>query len=435
MLSRRAAPHRSTTGKGSRTLMRRIALLMLLVLVATLALACGGSSPESTPNEASGTETQPSPTAPADQTPAPGEASSTRSPEDAAPPAQPPPPGALASGAFAYGFNVFARGDEDGAEFNQKTIDMVTGAGFNWVRIPIYWSEVERAKNQWDPLPIDRIVEQFEGSGVHILATIVRAPDWARDPSGEQYLRDYADLAGFTHFLVERYQGKIEAWEIWNEQNLAAEVGGTVRVEDYAKMLEAAYQGAKQADRSAVIVFGGLTPTGVNDPSIAIDDVQYLEAFYNLENGRYATYFDVLGMHVNATNHGPDKMVPDNPGEGDWADDPSFYFRRAEQLREVMAARGDNRPVWITEFGWTTANQAPGYEYGADVSEQDQADYLVGAFQWASENWPWVRGMFVWNLNYAVITPPEDEKFPWGVLNADWSPRPAYEALREMPKS
>jgi len=33
-----------------------------------------------------------------------------------------------------------------------------------------------------------------------------------------------------------------------------------------------------------------------------------------------------------------------------------------------------------------------------------------------------------------VFVDPEDEKGPWSVLNADWSPRPAYRALQAMPK-
>jgi hypothetical protein len=127
-------------------------------------------------------------------------------------------------------------------------------------------------------------------------------------------------------------------------------------------------------------------------------------------------------------------MYPENPGTGDWSNDGSFYFRRVEQLHQVMSTHADTRPMWITEFGWTTANQAPDRGYGQYVTPQNQADYLVGAFEWAHEYWSWVTGMFVWNLNYSTITQPTDEKYPWSVLNADWSPRPAYEALRDMPK-
>lgn len=418
--------------KGRANLLRRITFFVFLLMLASIVAACGGGGSEADPTTAATEATTATATSAATPTDSPAEVTPTAEDEteaeteDVATPATP----------FAYGFNVFARGDEDGAEFNEQTIKMVKGAGFDWVRIQIAWDQVERAKDQWDPLPLDRIIEQFAASDVKILASVAKAPEWALDPTGEQFLRDFNDFAGFMHFLVERYGDKVAAWEIWNEQNLASEVGGVVRVSDYGKLLQAGYQGAKQADRTAVIVFGGLTPTGVNDPTIAIDDVKFLEEFYTIEGGRYATYFDVLGVHVNATHNAPELLYPDNPGTGDqWTDDPSFYFRRAEQLHAIMEQRNDQRPVWITEFGWTTENQAEGYEYGANVTEEDQAEYLVGAFAWAREHWPWTTGMFVWNLNFAVIAPPEDEKSPWGVVNPDWTPRPAYEALRDMPKS
>lgn len=338
------------------------------------------------------------------------------------------------SGSFAYGFNVYFRGDDQGADFNTRTIKAVKDAGFNWVRVQIAWDQFERAKGQWDPLPIDRMVEQYQGSNVSILASVVKPPQWALDPSGNQFLANDSDFQDLMHFLADRYKGKIGAWEIWNEENLASEMGGHVRVQDYGGILEAGYNGVKQGDPNALVVFGGLTPTGVNDPSIAINDLDYLKQFYDLRDGYYTKFFDVLGMHVSATNNPPDKMYPDNPGKGDWSNDPSFYFRRAEQLHQVMADHHDNRRVWITEFGWTTKNQAKGYEYGADNSPQNQADYLVGAFEYAQKNWPWTTGMFVWNLNYSTVVPPNDEKYPWAVLNADWSPRPAYTALQQMPK-
>jgi hypothetical protein len=339
------------------------------------------------------------------------------------------------SNGFAYGFNVYARGDADGADFNQKTIAMVKDAGFNWIRISIHWSEVEGAKDHWDPLPLDRIVDQYQGSGVKILATVSKEPDWARDPSEQQLLTNFQDFAGFMYFLAQRYKGKIHAYEIWNEENLADNMRGAIRIDDYGRLLEAGYQGAKQADPNITIVFGGLTPTGVNDPANAMDDLRYLQNFYNYSGGAYTKYFDVLGIHVSSTHNPPDKMYPEDPGIGGWTDHPSFYFRRGEQLHQVQVEHGDGRPIWITEFGWTTRNGAPGYEYGALNSEEDQANYLVQAYQIARSNWPWTTGMFVWNLNYSVISPPDDEKFPWSVLNADWSPRPSYEKLKAMPKS
>lgn len=335
---------------------------------------------------------------------------------------------------MSYGFNVAWRGDENAGDYNQNTRHAVDTAGFNWIRFQVRWSEVQREPEWWDPAPVDRMLEAYEGSDIRILVSVVGAPEWALDPSGEQFLADWESFVGFMGFMADRYQGQVDAWEIWNKQNMAHEMGGTVRVSDYAHLLEAGYRGVKAADPDALVVFGGLTPTGVNDPAVAVNDVDFLRSFYVYGDGYYQQFFDVMGMHLNATNNPPDTSHPDNPGPGEWSDHNSFYFLRGQDLRGVMSQFADDRPVWITEFGWTTENQAEGYEYGADVSEEVQATYLTSAFDVAREQMPWVTGMFVWNLNFSTQVPQEDEKYPWSVLRDNWSPRPAYEALQQMPK-
>ena len=135
-------------------------------------------------------------------------------------------------------------------------------------------------------------------------------------------------------------------------------------------------------------------------------------------------------------------MWPDNPVSGTgcaeggcWQRDPSFYFRRIEQLRAVMEKYGDGgKQMWLTEFGWTTKNEAPGYEYGSVISEDLQAQYLLRAFEKGKHDYPWMGVMFLWTLNHSVVVPPTHEMYPWSVIRNDWSPRPSYLALKAMPK-
>ena len=244
----------------------------------------------------------------------------------------------------------------------------------------------------------------------------------------------------------------MQAWEIWNEQNLAGEVGGHVQVAPYYETLKAGYEGVKAADPDAFVLFGGLTPTGLNDPSIAIDDIDYLRAFYEYADGDGRNYFDALAAHPGSAANPPDTSFPDKPGPGHcppkfaaqegscWRNAPDFYFRRIEDQRAVMEEYGDSgKQVWLTEFGWDSCQGLPapnGYEYCALTSEAQQAEYLVRAVEIAREEWPWLGAMFVWTLNYAA-TPsigPTDEKFGWSVLRADGSNRPAFIALRDLPK-
>ena len=333
-----------------------------------------------------------------------------------------------------YGFNVYLRGDAAGTSFTQQALSTVTDAGFSWIRIQAQWQTLEPSQGQFDFLSLDNQIDPAAAKGIHVIVSVVKAPAWA-DPTGG-IPNDPAPYGVLMQQLANRYSGKVQAWEIWNEENLAAETGGNVDVGRYVNLLKSGYTGVKAGDPNAIVLFGGLTPTGVTDPSIAIDDVQYLRQAYQYNNGEIKGYFDNLGAHPGSNNNPPDTMWPGNPGPGPgWQTDPSFYFRRVEQLRQVMIDNGDAaKQIWLTEFGWTTLNQAPGYEYGAQVSAQDQANYLVRAFEIGRTEWPWVGVMAVWNLDYSVIASPADEKTPWSVINSDWSPRPAFTALKDMPK-
>lgn len=337
---------------------------------------------------------------------------------------------------FAYGWNVAPRGDDQAETHNERTADLVLDSGFGWVRFMLPWDQFERQNNQWDPLPYDRMVEAFSSRGIDILIVVAKAPEWARSGQEGQFLADVDEFEEFMAFVADRYRGRVQAWEVWNEQNLAHEFGDHVDAPQYVEMLKAGYNGVKAGDPEALVLFGGLTPNGVMDEAIAIDDVKYLEQAYAYNGGEIRKYFDILGVHLNSTHNPPGARFPlADPEHEGWNDHPSFFFRRAEALRQVMVEAGDGeKPVWITEFGWTTENLAVGYEYGANNTEQEVAQYLTGAIEIARAEWPWTTGAFVWNLNWSTLTDPDDEKHPWSAVNADWSPRPAYEALSALPK-
>src|SRR5690242_16732552 len=169
--------------------MRRLSMMIAAALVLGLLAACGGGggSKTATTSFTTSAATTSDATAVASQTTeaSPSAASNSGTPVmEASPSAE--VSGDQPSGSFAYGFNVYFRGDDQGADFNMRTINAVKGAGFNWVRVQIPWDQFERANGQWDPLPIDRMVEQYQAGNVKILASVVKPPAWALDPSGNQ---------------------------------------------------------------------------------------------------------------------------------------------------------------------------------------------------------------------------------------------------------
>ncbi len=149
---------------------------------------------------------------------------------------------------------------------------------------------------------------------------------------------------------------------------------------------------------------------------------------------------DVVGAHFAGTLQPPDAL----PGQGDrpegWNNNSEFFFRRAEDLRRAMVESGHgDRQVWITEMGWATKNNTPGYEYGNYVSPEQQAQFLTRAIVRSRYDYaPWVGAVFIWNLNFAVTWGeagnPLHEQAAFGILNPDWSPRPAFTAIQNLRK-
>ena len=354
---------------------------------------------------------------------------------------------------LAYGFNAFLIGNSGGAAFNTRTMGKVREAGFGWVRVQLQWSEFEPSPGSYNTAVYDTIIGAASNGGANVLVSVVKAPAWASPSHPGALPENTAAFARTMRYLAARYAGEVQAWEIWNEQNLAGEVGGQVAVAPYFETLKAGYGAVKAADPSAIVLFGGLTPTGLNDPAVAVNDVEYLRAFYAYRDGEGRNYFDVLAAHPGSAANPPDTAYPANPGTGAcppkyaaqegncWKNAPDFYFRRVEDQRAVMVAAGDGpKQIWLTEFGWDSCQgglPAPnGYEYCALTSEAQQAQYILRAFEIARQEWPWMGAMFLWNLNYAA-TPSiqtSDEKYAWSVLRGDWTNRPAFEAIKAMPK-
>ena len=283
------------------------------------------------------------------------------------------------------------------------------------------------------------MVDSCQAYQIKILFSVVTSPLWANNAGTvEAPPADFQDFFDFLRALVSRYKGRVQAYEIWNEQNLLREWHGQpLSAAKYMEMLKGAYQTIKAIDPNAIVVSGAPTPTGVNDGVTAIDDRLYLQQMYK-HGLKY--YCDAIGVHPSGFANSPDAKFPsgNDPNRG-FDDHPSFFFRNTlEDYHNIIVANGDNKRLWATEFGWATVDQlgcgpAPGYEFATDINEQQQADYIVRAFQRA-KSYGWCGVMFLWNLNFAPVAGPCDEKAAYSILRADWTPRPAYYALKNMAK-
>ncbi|MGM0400693.1 MAG: glycosyl hydrolase family 18 protein [Chloroflexota bacterium] len=345
-----------------------------------------------------------------------------------------------APGYFGYGIQAAMVTDGN----HQRIFDHVNAMGFNWVKQQVEWFRYNPAPGEYHWGELDRIVDSANDNGVNVLFSVVKAPAWARPPedTDEGPPSDPNTYGDFVREMAQRYKGRVKAYEIWNEQNLYYEWGGRggkINAAEYVQLLKVAYNAIKSVDPGAVVVSGALTPTGTNDGDIAIDDRVYLEQMYQAGLARYC---DAVGAHPSGYNNPPDAdwRSWNDPDRPNCKRHPSWFFRSTmESYRNIMVKYGDaHKRIWPTEFGWATVDglgvaPARGYEYAADNTEEEQAKYLVRAYE-MSRSWGWVGPMFLWNLNFAPVAGAQDEKAAFGIVRDDWSPRPAFHALCNMPK-
>lgn len=336
-----------------------------------------------------------------------------------------------------FGYGIQAHGEHRLPEIVSSVQDL----GLGWVKQQVRWEDIEGTRGNYGWSGLDAIVDAYNQAGLQVLFSVTAAPSWARrGKPGDGPPDDYQDLSTFASAMAAHFRGRVQAYEIWNEPNVRREwEGAPLSAADYVRLLEGAYRAIKGADPAAIVVSGAPAPTGINDGVEGIDDRVFLEQMYGagLED-----FCDAVGAHPYGFANPPDVYYTGgdfDPGRG-WDDQPYFFFRNTmEDYYGIMLANGDGgKQIWATEFGWPTVDGMyvlpnRGREYAADIDEGQQADYTVRAYTWARD-WGHAGVMVLWNLNMWPVVGPGNEMAKYSIVRADWSPRPVYMAVRDMPK-
>jgi hypothetical protein len=302
--------------------------------------------------------------------------------------------------------------------------------GVDVFQYQIHWDEIaptrpERPRDPDDPAyrwgNLDQIVAEAGRHGIRVALLVQRAPSWAnggRPPIwAPRSPRAFADFL----FAASRHLSGVHMWMIWGEPARAENFlpmseSSPAGPQLYARLLDAAYAALKRAQPNNVVVGGMTLNGGTVMPPRFID-------WMKLPNGR-PPRMDLWGH---------------NPFDGRFprlADEPIGRFRGFndidtlhEQIRRVY--RAAHRPVprlWLSE--WTVISDKPSRIFVKfHVSAREQARWLRTAFGIARRT-PYVAGMGWFTL---LDEPPAPGSANWGLLRADGTPKPAYNAYKSLP--
>ena len=147
------------------------------------------------------------------------------------------------------------------------------------------------------------------------------------------------------------------------------------------------------------------------------DGSPYFEEFLDADPTLYKL-LDAWSMHPYTSNCSPLADLNDSCEKlrTDWR------FDRIGKLKAVARAHGASRPIWVTEFGWSTCTGDP----SECVSEAQQARYTAQAIHRATREWG-VEVMFIHTGDRDGAG--SDKEAHYGMFRTNGSDKPVVDAI------
>jgi len=315
------------------------------------------------------------------------------------------------------------------SEVNDPAAITLAGeGGAHWVRTSLSWATIEPTNT--DPANFnwttyDQRFANLAAAGLTPIVIIGGNPNWAAEyPCGPINDANLPDFADFLTAVVSRYKGppyNVKYWELYNEPDNGDPINygwlggcwGNSGAE-YAHMLSVAHPTIKAADPEAQVVFGGMAYDWFEDDELFPQNPgPFVRSFIEdvLSNGG-GNYFDVMNFHYYPAFAYRWENLYDCAGVRG-----KGVICKATYLRDKLATFGVDKPFVCTEI-----NQWSGEQHGG--SDEKQSAYVVQSM---------VRGTsadlraIIW---FTLVD--FEEEWKYGLLNPNYSPKPAYLAYQTL---
>jgi hypothetical protein len=334
-----------------------------------------------------------------------------------------------------FGVNTFLEQEVEPAK-RDRQLQMIGDAGFKWIRQQFPWADIEiSGKSNFQDCrngpcisawtKYDNIVDLAQQHAIGVIARLDATPQWARSAPG-----DFAPPANFDDYgdyvaaVADRYKGRVQYYQIWNEPNNYPEWGELpVNPEDFTQLLCTAYRRIKEVDPDAQVLAPALTPTISLEPGpgpgTGLNDFIFLQRMYDAGAGQC---FDIMSAQAYGLFSGPTdrRMRPRN-----------VNFSRPTYIRDLMVQNGDARkPIWISEMNWNTVPDEVADKRFGQVSLDTQARFLPLAYERIRNEWPWVGVASTGFFKPATDAEKDQAKYYFRLVNPDFTPLPVYEAMK-----
>jgi len=330
-----------------------------------------------------------------------------------------------------------------GTPLSEEELSTMGDARVGTLRHLVLWPELEPStddEHDWSKL--DPVVAGAAENGMEMLPFVYGTPQWAvgdclgleplqcqRIPplASEEAKRAWQD---FNRDLVARYgpdgtfwsddsdeydppKVPITQWQVWNEPSSQSFFQPETDPGKYAELVRLTHEAITEEDPKAEIVLAGLFRTPQKNADGG-GPAEYLRDLYAADP-EVGDFFDTVALHPYASN----------------LDQIDQLF---EQVLPVLEDAGEgDKPIWVSELGWSSAEPEPKKPLLKGV--EGQAELLTDSFELLRDKRDeWKLEGVIWYQWKDLPDPVEGCTFcqESGLVDADDEPKPAYEAFTEF---
>ncbi|MCB1005446.1 MAG: hypothetical protein KDB35_14775 [Acidimicrobiales bacterium] len=313
-----------------------------------------------------------------------------------------------------------------GADDATRQFRALMAGGVTSTREDIDWDHTEPSRGNFDWSRSDNMFTAAARTGIDVLGVLDYSASWASSQPGNPRVMpaNDTDFARFAAAVVSRYGPGGQFWaqhpelspqplravEIWNEPWGYWTWVGEPSAARYARLARAAATSIRNANADVDILISADLLEARRDGRI----VGWIDGVLAADPG-LVDLIDAYSIHPY--HYG---------GPRDVRSDQRWDYGKVALIRQVTAQHGANKPMWITEVGWTTAPGADGH-----VSEATQATYTRQAVVRAFDEWPYVKRFYLYSYDRDSGNTSDREGY-FGVRRQDGSYKPAWTALTNL---